>query len=107
MRTPFEIVLLICLVLLISPGCARTVYKFSRDMAEKEYLKNDSAFELDVYECEQPIDPQYAVAPIGAAGEIFFEQEMNRCLGDRGWSQTPNGEYAYYFNKLKRKAVIK
>jgi len=76
-------------------------------MAEKEHLKNDSAFKRDVYECELSIDSQHAVAPIGIAWETHFEIMMNSCLGGRGWRQTPNGEYAYYFNKLKRKAVIK
>jgi hypothetical protein len=75
-------------------------------MEEEDHLKNDSAFKSDVYECEQSIDPQHAVAPMGTAGETYFEIQMNGCLGSRGWRQTPNGEYAYYFNRVKRKAVI-
>lgn len=106
MRTSFKIVSLVCLVLFISTGCARTVYRFSRDKAEEAHLKNDSAFKKDVYECENAIDPHAAVAPMGTPGETYFEISMNHCLINRGWRETPDGEYAYSFNQLKKKAII-
>ena len=69
-------------------------------------MNNASAFERDVYECEKGIDPHAAVAPMGTPGETYFEISMNHCLHNRGWRQTPDGEYAYSFHQLKKKAII-
>jgi hypothetical protein len=94
------------LVLFISTGCARTVYRFSSDKAEEAHVKNDSAFKKDVYECEKAIDPAAADALMGTSGAAYFEISMNHCLHNRGWRETPDGEYAYSFNQLKKKAII-
>ncbi len=76
-------------------------------MPEGEHRKNAPAFKRDVYECEQSIIAQYARARMGTAGVLFFERDMNRCLDARGWRQTPNGEYAYYFDEWMGEAVVK
>jgi hypothetical protein len=42
-----------------------------------------------------------------AAGSIFFERDMKTCLNARGWKQTPNGEYGYYFDEWWGEAIVK
>ncbi len=109
MRTLFEIVLLVCSVELISPGCAPTIHKFSRDMPEEEQANNDAAFKRDVNECQRFITYQSNFeAMLGTAHVMHFERDMIRCLGARGWRQTPNGDYAYNFDAwIIEEAIVK
>lgn len=105
MRTSLAIMWSIVLALLIMPGCAPTIHKFSRDASDGAKAQ---PFKRDVYECNQTIVAQYARTGMGtAAGSIFFERDMNTCLNARGWQQTPNGQYGYYFDEWWGEAVVK
>jgi hypothetical protein len=67
----------------------------------------DSAFKQAVHECERSIVSESdRELMTGTTTVTFWERDMNRCLGARGWKQTPHGEHAYRFDAWMREAAV-